>query len=245
MRGTASAVASRRDAVTFEQLADDVWTHTSVRVIDGWGPVESNGLILRVDDGVVLIDTAWNDAQTREVLTWIDEHLASPVRAAVLTHAHDDKMGGVAALRNAGVPSFAHALSNTLAPTRGLLPADHDLVFDERGELAEAERVLQSLLGDLDIFFPGAGHSKDNIVVGFPSGSVLFGGCLIRSADTNSLGNTLDGDVDNWSHAVELTRARFPTLETVVPSHGAPASRELLDHTSALAAAAGAPATRR
>ena len=27
----------------------------------------SNGLIMRTDDGLVLVDTAWNDAQTEEI----------------------------------------------------------------------------------------------------------------------------------------------------------------------------------
>lgn len=88
------------------------------------------------------------------------------------------------------------------------------------------------------VYHPGAGHTRDNIVVYFPPAKVLFGGCLIRPGDASSLGNTADGDVANWASAVRNVASAFPEAEIIIPSHGAMGGRELLDHTIALAEAA-------
>lgn len=38
-----------------------------------------------------------------------------------MTHAHQDKMGGMDALHAAGIATYANALSNQLAPQEGWL----------------------------------------------------------------------------------------------------------------------------
>ena len=38
------------------------------------------------------------DEQTRRILEWADTGLARPIRLAVVTHSHSDRIGGVAAL---------------------------------------------------------------------------------------------------------------------------------------------------
>ena len=214
---------------TLTPLASDVWLHTSYRDVAGFGRVASNGLVIRTPDGIVLVDTAWTDADTERVLELARQATGAPVSAAVATHAHADKMGGMGAVRAAGIRSYAHPRSNLDAPTRGLLPASESLFAG-----GEAE---QSVAG-VEVFYPGAGHARDNVVVYFAAARVLFGGCLIRPGDASDLGNTADGDVANWASAVRAAAARFSDARTVVPSHGAPGGRELLEHTIALAEAA-------
>ncbi len=214
-------------SVRFEALAPGVWLHLSTFVIEPWGEVPSYGLVVDREGGALLVDTAWTDAQTEEILRWADETLGRPITAAVFTHAQQDKMGGVAALRARGVATYAAADSNALAVARGLVPAEHALAFD-------AEDVSRELAPAV-VFDPGGGHTEDNIVVALPEAGVLFGGCLVRPADATNLGNTADADVGHWADAVEAVAARFPDLEVVVPSHGRPAGRELLALTIRLA----------
>ncbi|MEE4109856.1 MAG: MBL fold metallo-hydrolase, partial [Halieaceae bacterium] len=178
---------------------------------------------------------AWDDAQTRLILAWIERVLAQPVLAAVFTHAHQDKMGGAGALRKAGVATFAPRESNRLAPDRGLVPAEHDLDFTDDGELSGADRLPAFLQSEIDIFYPGPGHSIENIVVAVPGTPVLFGGCLIRAAGAVSLGGTGDAVIERWAASVARVGRRFSAYDVVVPSHGAPGSRDLLDLTLRLA----------
>jgi glyoxylase-like metal-dependent hydrolase (beta-lactamase superfamily II) len=213
--------------VTFEALAPGVWLHLSTLAIEPWGEVPSYGLVVVRGESALLVDTAWTDAQTEQILRWADEALGRPITTAVFTHAHQDKMGGVRALRARGVETYAAADSNALAATRGLAPAEHALTFGPDATSSELAPAV--------VFDPGPGHTEDNIVVALPEAGVLFGGCLVRPPGATDLGNTADADVDHWDDAVEAVAARFPDLLVVVPSHGRPGGRELLALTAGLA----------
>ena len=231
------SVRAERGALRFAELAPGVWLHTSYKDIPPYGPFPSNGLLVaRGADEAVLIDTAWTDAQTDEILSWSEAALGRRVTAAVVTHAHDDKMGGVGALRAAGIKTYAHPRSNTLAGSRALVPAEHDLVIGEDGDAAPHDALT-----GLTVHYPGPGHTEDNIVVAVNGTDVLFGGCLIRPGGTTSLGNTTDANLSRWADTVRAVARRFPDAAIVVPSHGPPGDRALLSQTVALAEAATTP----
>lgn len=86
--------------VVFKQLTAGVWMHTSIKRMEKWGDVPSNGLIVEKGAASILVDTAWDDQQTAQIMAWAKDTLKKPVRWAVFTHAHEDKMGGVAELRS-------------------------------------------------------------------------------------------------------------------------------------------------
>lgn len=227
---TTSAVADQRDDVRFSRLSPSVWMHTSQKEVEGYGLVPANGLIVIDGANSFLVDTAWNDAQTAAILDWAEATLKKPVKAAVFTHAHADKMGGVGIVRKRGVATYALKLSNELAVKRGLSPAEQALELRENGAAQK--------LGPLTLFYPGAGHTEDNIVVNIEAAGILFGGCLIRPGESDNLGNTGDGDIGHWAEATAAVERQFPNSKIVVPTHGPPAGRELLDHAMALAKAA-------
>lgn len=213
--------------VTFTPLRQGVWMHTSIKHIEKWGRVPSNGLIVEKGDFSILVDTAWNDRQTAEIIQWASTTLKKPIRWAVFTHAHEDKMGGVTALRAQGIATYAADDSNQRAPDQGLTPAEYALVFDAQHN--------STMLEPLVIFDPGPGHTPDNIVVGLPEQSIIFGGCLIRPAGATDLGNTAEADLQHWEAAVTAVAKRFPQAQQVIPSHGDPAGRDLLTLTARLA----------
>lgn len=217
---------AERDGVTVTELADGVWLHTSYKSLPRYGLIPSNGLLVETDAGLFLVDTAWTVEQTRELYQWVRRERSSTIVGAIVTHAHDDKMGGIEALHELGIPTHALGLTNDLAGSRGLHPAQHALPFDDGVEtLAD---------GALEAFFPGGGHTADNIVVYVRAADVLFGGCLIRPGQSKSLGNTADADIEHWDAAVASLQARYGAPRIVVPSHGPPRGQELLDHTIAL-----------
>ncbi|MEO8350498.1 MAG: subclass B1 metallo-beta-lactamase [Chthoniobacteraceae bacterium] len=230
MREQIAKTDAASNTVRFAQLSPTVWMHTSMKEVPGFGLVPANGLIVIEGDHSVLVDTAWNDDQTAQILDWATDTLKKPIQSAVFTHAHADKMGGVGIVRKRGIETYALPLSNTLAVKRGLSPAEHELDLRENGP--------SQTFGPLAIFYPGAGHTTDNIVVNIETAGILFGGCLIRPGGTDNLGNTADGDIAHWDKAVAAVAARFPDSQIVVPSHGAPAGRELFDLTISLARAA-------
>lgn len=233
-RPTAPAATAAPPALSLEPLVPGVWRHVSWEVVPGWGLFSSNGLVVAVDGGAALVDTAWGAASTRALLDTIEADLERRVLAAVVTHAHDDRLGGGAVLGDRGVPVHAGVRTRADAPARGLsVPPGATLADDDAVEVGGVR---------LETFFPGAGHTRDNVVVHLPGAGVVFGGCLVRDADAEGLGNLADADLGAWAASVDAVARRFPEASVVVPGHGAPGGRALLDHTIALATAASSPA---
>jgi glyoxylase-like metal-dependent hydrolase (beta-lactamase superfamily II) len=112
-----------------------------------------------------------------------------------------------------------------------VVPATH--TFDPRAGL-----VLRFGHEDVRIVFPGAAHSIDNVAIDFPSRGVLFGGCMVRSAD--SLGPTEGTDLQQWSDAIAKLQMLKPSV--VIPGHGIRYDAKQLDDTRALLSAAIAAA---
>ena len=90
----------------------------------------------------------------------------------------------------------------------------------------------------VEVFYPGAGHTADNLVVWLPKSNVLFGGCFIRSLETSSLGYAGEARIEEWPALVDNVLRRYPEAVTVVPGHGKSGDIGLLYHTRQLAASA-------
>ncbi len=209
--------------LTLEPAGEGIWLHTSVRELESYGRVVSHGLVVRGEGGAVLIDTAWGNDATEELLAEVRAATGLPPVSAVLTDFHADRAGGVEALLAADVEVHT---------SRGILDRI-DAVVPTPPLPAPASAL--SLAGvDLEVFAPGPGHSPENLVVWLPESRVLFGGCLVRPFESRGLGNTADADLSRWGPTIRAVRSRYPRAAVVYPSHGAPGGPELLDHTLAI-----------
>ncbi|EQA35364.1 putative beta-lactamase Bla2 [Leptospira inadai serovar Lyme str. 10] len=192
-------------------LTENFYVHTSYHIIDDL-PFPSNGLIIATKSGAILIDTAWGNEQTVQILLWIKENLKMPVRLAILTHFHDDRAGGIQELKNRNIPSYANR--RTIQKMKSLnLPVPDRLLKDE----------MNFRMDDLvfKVLYPGHGHTEDNIVVWFPVSKVLFGGCLVKSPQAKSLGNSRDANLVEWAKAIRSLERSFSNAKFVIPGHEA------------------------
>jgi metallo-beta-lactamase class B len=206
--------------VRVRRLAPGVWLHVTLAGAE-WGRTPANGLLFEEEASSLLVETGWSVRQARVLLDWAREALHRPVRAAVVTHFHMDRIGGVPELAARGVPVFAREDTARLAAGQG-----HPIVIQR----LEDEQAW----GPLTLFFPGAGHTRDNLVVWHPDSGLLYGGCFVKDASARDLGNVEDADVAAWPASLERVRARFPDARTVLPGHHQPGGPELLTHTRAL-----------
>lgn len=211
--------------LTIRTIAHGVWVHTSRQTLSNGDTFPANGLLVRNENELILVDTAWGAALTEDLLNWIDAELKLPVTRAVITHFHADSMGGAAVLAARGIPFIAHPLTLTLGASEGV-PLPESISELEHGNTAHT--------GNVEVFYPGPGHSRDNLVVWLPEAKIVFGSCAVRSPEFPGQGNTADADVDNWPRAIQQVLERYPDAETVVPGHGEPGGVELLTHTIGL-----------
>lgn len=172
--------------------------------------IPSNGLIAITERGLMLIDTAWTPSQTEAILRWGDERLKQPWIGAVITHDHADRDGGLDALARRSIP--VSALDLTVEKLRQRHIGGVGTLFSARSGQVDVKDDR-----GFEAFYPGPGHASDNIVVRFDS--LLFGGCLIKSADADDLGFTGDADLKAWPAAVRRVQERYGKT-TVVPGHG-------------------------
>ena len=85
------------------------------------------------------------------------------------------------------------------------------------------------------MFYPGAGHTQDNIVVWLPKQKILFGGCFVKSIHSKNLGNMEDASVKDWPKSIQKVINKYPNIKIVVPGHGKVGDVNLLKHTAQLA----------
>ncbi|HZV61648.1 MAG TPA: DIM/SIM/IMP family subclass B1 metallo-beta-lactamase [Methylophilaceae bacterium] len=209
-----------------KQLTDDVYLHTSYQVVEGFGLVDSNGLVVVINDAAYIIDTPWSAPDTKKLLAWLEARNLT-VKGSVSTHFHEDRTAGIQVLNSKNIPTYASSLTNALL--RKANQAQASRAFDNNLWLVEDQ---------IEVFYPGPGHSQDNVVVWLPNQGVLFGGCFIRAGETQSLGNVSDALVSEWPASAEKLMARYKTAQLVVPGHGKVGDVSLLEHTRALASAA-------
>jgi len=213
------------DDVMLHPIAPGVWVHTTYRDLPSYGRVPANGLLVVDGREALLIDLPWTDEQTAVLFDWVAENQGAAVRTVVPTHFHEDCMGGLAEAHRRGATSYGLDQTIEIARQKGLpIP---QIPYQFRTMVRCGRTVV------LVTYF-GSGHTTDNVVAWLPTQRVLFGGCLLKSLDSQSLGNTADGDLAAYPTTLRKVQAAYPRAKVVVPGHGAWGGPELIEHTLAL-----------
>ncbi|MBC3788244.1 subclass B1 metallo-beta-lactamase [Spirosoma utsteinense] len=211
--------------ISVTPISDRVFVHITYGMYGG-KPYPSNGLIIDTKDGVVLVDTGWDSDtstdNTRQVLQWVSTNLHKPVRLCIVTHAHDDRVAGISELRKAGVRVISTPATARKSVERGFQSPDAILPGDTTFSIGQES---------IRCFFPGEGHTSDNIVVWLPKHQVLFGGCLVKSVAVFGMGNLADANVNAWAGSIRKLMSQFGTARVVVPGHEDVSDAKALEHT--------------
>ncbi|RKQ70992.1 metallo-beta-lactamase class B VIM [Litorimonas taeanensis] len=210
--------------VTLSNIAENVWVHTSNYRIPGQQPIPVNGLVVVDGDDVILVDAAWGELATVSLLEKVKQEIGKPVTKLIITHHHADRVMGVDAAEREGIQVFTHPDTPALAASNGW-PVPNTSVS------ALKEKHSRTKVGAVEIAYPGHGHASDNLVVYIPAAHVLYGGCAVRGAETNTLGNTNDADLKEWAASLSWVKATYPEAVLVVPGHGKGADLSLIDKT--------------
>jgi glyoxylase-like metal-dependent hydrolase (beta-lactamase superfamily II) len=210
--------------LSIEPLADNVYLHQSFQQVDGFGLVSANGLVVTNEGKAFIVDTPWSENDTKELVNWIKEKGYQLV-GSVSTHSHEDRTAGIGWLNAHSIPTFASELTNQILNESEKPLASHPFALPQASFFD----------GQLEAFYPGGGHALDNVVVWLPKSNILFGGCLVRSLDSTSLGYTGEAVLAEWPTSAAKVLAKYPDVNLVVPGHGKSGDKQLLIHTKALA----------
>ncbi len=172
----------------------------------------------------LIFDTPSNDDDSRALIEWVESNLKSKVVGIVVTHFHNDCLGGLNEFHRRKIPSYASMRTIALAKT-------NQLTVPENG----FEDMLELEVGDQKVVnaYVGEGHTSDNIVSYFPKEQVLFGGCLIKEVGATK-GFLGDANVEEWSSTVTKVKSKYGMARVIIPGHGKPGDVALLDYTIGL-----------
>ncbi|WKE65462.1 subclass B1 metallo-beta-lactamase [Gallaecimonas kandeliae] len=209
--------ACSAQALEVTPVAPHLYRYVLEADVPGFGRVPANGIIELEGNKALLVDTGWNQDQGRELLNWIQSKGIKDIQV-VLTHSHADRAGGVKVFLDAGLTVWAH--EKTAA-----------LLKEPRLSVWSGDSLK---LGPVEVFYPGAGHSPDNLVVWFQGQRLLFGGCLVKDVAAKSLGNLEDADLRHWPEALKAVGHRYPGARLVIPGHGDGRGPGAINHSLAL-----------
>lgn len=211
------------DDLKIVSIAPNVYRYTAWSEIPGWGRIGSNGMVV-VDGGeAFLVDTPSQEAQTARLAQWVVDSLGANLVGFVPGHWHQDCVGGMAWLQQQGVKTYAYTLTDQLLAEQGRTRPQYTF-----------GRVKRFAVGatTIECRFLGGGHAKDNIVVWLPKQQILFGGCMVKEAAAQTVGNVEDAaPLEVWAQTIQAVEKQYPRAQIVVPGHGKEAGVELLEHT--------------
>lgn len=223
--GLAQAQPPQKPPLNVTPLNAQVYVHTTYGVYQNTS-VPSNGLIINTTDGVVLVDTGWDSDgdtdNTRQLLRWVADSLRQPVRLCIVTHAHEDRVGGISELRKAGIRVISTPLTAQKSVKLGYEAPDGILPSDTTFTVGQEQ---------IRCYFPGEGHTSDNIVVWLPNQQILHGGCFVKSVAAFGMGNIADANLNEWARSIQNVMSQFSTAKIVVPGHETWSNTQALEHT--------------
>lgn len=212
------------DILEISKLTDNTFLHTSYLQTNDFGKVPCNGLIYINENEAMVFDTPASDTASLQLIDWIQKTQGATIKTVLVSHAHEDCLGGLSVFHEAGIPSLANEATIRLAKEAGK-------------EIPTTGFIDQHVtpIGNADVIslFVGQGHTIDNSVSYIPQEKVLFGGCLIKALNANE-GYTGEANLAAWSATVLNVKNRFEEVKYVVPGHGSSGGADLLDYTMEL-----------
>jgi metallo-beta-lactamase class B len=206
-------------------LTDSFYIYTTYNSYKG-SLVSANGMYLVTTGGVVMFDSPWDTTQFQPLLDTIKARHNKSVVICIATHFHEDRTGGLEYYRQQGIKTFTSRQTDKLSRRRGMKRAEYLLNNDSVFTIGEYS---------FQTFFPGEGHAPDNIVIWFEKQKILYGSCLIKSLEDETLGNLGDANIKEYARTIMNIQRRFKKPKYIITGHNDWRDNRSLDHTLKMA----------
>jgi metallo-beta-lactamase class B len=188
--------------------------------------ISANGMYLVTNEGVVMFDTPWDTTQFQPLLDSIKTRHGKNVILCISSHFHDDRTAGLQYYSQQGIKTYTTRLTDELSRQRGVKRAE--FLIDKDTAFVVGQYSFQT-------YYPGQGHSPDNIIIWFEKEKILYGGCLIKSVGFHDLGNLADANVREYATTIEHVKVKCKKPQYIIPGHGDWINTHSLDHTLKMA----------
>ena len=202
-------------------LTGDFYIYTTYKDLNG-SRYPSNSMYLVTHKGVVLFDTPWDSTQFEPLIDSIKVRHNKSVILCLSTHFHDDRTAGLGFLKQLGVKTYTSRQTYDLCKEHNEKQAQYFFLEDTVFSVGNHK---------FETYYPGEGHTKDNIVIWFDKEKILYGGCLVKSTETESIGNIADANVGEWSQTIKNVIIKYPHPLFVIPGHLGWGDITALQHT--------------
>lgn len=206
-------------------LTGDFYIYTTYNTYKG-SKIPANGMYLVTNSGVALFDTPWDTTQFQPLLDSIKIKHHKEVVMCIATHWHEDRTEGLEYYRHQKINTYTTILTDELSKKNGKKRAEY---------LIKNDTVFRIGQYSFETYYPGQGHTADNIVVWFDKEKILYGGCLIKGADAENLGYLGDANVGEYASTLMNVQKKCPKPEFIIVSHSDWNNNHSLKHSIKLA----------
>ena len=172
--------------------------------------VPANGMYLVTNNGVIMFDTPWDTTQFQPLLDSIKLNHNKNVVMCFATHWHSDKTAGLEYYRQQGIKTYTTVLTDELSQKKNKKRAEF---------LMAKDTVFNVGQYSFETYYPGQGHTEDNIVIWFKNEKILYGGCLIKGADDEDLGYLDDGNVRKYASTLKNVQKKCRKPKFIIIAH--------------------------
>ena len=206
-------------------LTGDFFVFTTYNYYKG-DKIPANGMYLLTGQGAVMFDSPWDTTQFQPLLDSIRTRHKKNVVLCIATHFHEDRTGGLEYYRQSGIKTYTTRQTDELSKKRGMKRAEY--LIDNDTAFTVGQYTFQT-------YFPGHGHAPDNIVIWFEKEKVLYGGCLIKSVEDNTLGNLADASMADYSTTIRNVQEKCKKPKYIITGHNDWTNTRSLKHTLKMA----------
>ena len=190
-------------------LTGDFYIYTTYNTYEE-SQVPANGMYLVTIKGVVMFDTPWDTTQFQSLLDSIKLKHDKSVAMCIATHWHSDRTEGLEYYKQQGIKTYTTFLTDELSKKNNKKRAEF---------LITADTVFNIGQYSFETYYPGEGHTADNIIVWFSKEKILYGGCLIKGADAENLGYLGDANVAEYETTLNKVQKKCPGPKFIIISH--------------------------
>src|SRR5689334_15214329 len=190
-------------------LTGDFFIYTTYSTYEG-SLIPANGMYLVTNKGVVLFDTPWDTTQFQPLLDSIKIKHDKKVLLCIATHWHSDRTEGLTYYKQQGIKTYTTTLTDELSKKNNKKRAEY---------LIGKDTVFNIDQYSFETYYPGPGHTEDNIVIWFAKEKILYGGCLIKGAGAENLGYLGDANVTEYYSTLKRVQAKCPNPKIIIISH--------------------------